>query len=72
MINPRTWCTERLRLVLKAVHNYHYLRIVASYIVDSWAVPIFTIHDRLIGELETSCNEVIKAELILYIVYSVI
>lgn len=47
------------------------MRIVASYIVNSWAVPIFTIHDRLIGELETSCNEVIKAELILYIVYSV-
>lgn len=71
LINPRAWCTERFRLVLKAVHIYHSLRIVASYIVDSWDVQIFTIHDRLIGELETSCYEVIKAELILYIVYSV-
>lgn len=55
-------------MVLKAVHIYHSLRIVSSYIVDSY-VLIFTMHDSLIGELETSCYEVRKAELVLYIVY---
>lgn len=45
-----------------------YLSFFENYIVDSY-VLIFTMHDSLISELETSCYEVRKAELVLYIVY---